>query len=245
MVKKLLRLFVILFALTLEAIAVVVALRVWVHARATGRIYADARDVRPAPVALVLGAGLYRDGTPTPALYDRVVTAVDLYKAGKVKKLLMSGDNRFVNYNEPAAMKTLAERLGVPAQDIVLDYAGRRTYDSCYRAGEIFGVQQALVVTQRFHLDRALFLCDALGVQATGVVADRRAYAPYRWWEMREVLATAAAWWDVNVRRPVPVLGEKLPIQMSNVKWRVADGRWQMADSRLQIADGGWRIADW
>jgi len=216
MVKKLTRIFLILFMLTLEAIALVVALRVWVHARVAGRIYADARDARPAPVALVLGAGLWRDGTPTPALYDRVATAVDLYKAGKVKKLLMSGDNRFANYNEPAAMKTLAERLGVPVEDIVLDYAGRRTYDSCYRARAIFGVQQAIVVSQRFHLDRALFLCDALGVQATGVVADRREYATYRWWEMREVLATAAAWWDVNIRRPVPVLGDKLPIQISN-----------------------------
>lgn len=216
MVKKLLRIFLILLTLALGALALIVALRVWVHSRVAGRIYADARDAQPAPVALVLGAGLYRDGSPTPALYDRVATAVDLYKAGKVNKLLMSGDNRFVHYNEPAAMKNLAERLGVPAEDIVLDYAGRRTYDSCYRAGAIFDVQQALVVTQRFHLDRALFLCDALGVQATGVVADRRAYAPYRWWEMREVLATAAAWWDVNVGRPVPVLGDKLPIQISN-----------------------------
>ena len=215
MVKKLERIFLILLTLTLEALALIGALRAWVHVRAAGRIYASVRDARPAPVALVLGAGLWRDGSPTPALYDRVATAVDLYKAGKVKKLLMSGDNRFVNYNEPAAMKTLAERLGVPAEDIVLDYAGRRTYDSCYRARAIFGVQQALVVTQRFHLDRALFLCDALGVQATGVVADRREYATYRWWEMREVLATAAAWWDVNIRRPVPVLGDKLPIQIS------------------------------
>lgn len=223
MVKKLSRAFIILFAITLEAIALVGALRVWVHARAAGRIYSSIRDARPAPVALVLGAGLYRDGSPTPALYDRVATAVDLYKAGKVKKLLMSGDNRFVNYNEPAAMKTLAVRLGVPAEDIVLDYAGRRTYDSCYRAGAIFDVQQALVVTQRFHLDRALFLCDALGVQAAGVVADRRQYAPYRWWEMREMLATAAAWWDVNVRRPVPVLGDKLPIQISNGKFQMSN----------------------
>src|SRR5512137_1403475 len=106
--------------------------RMIVRARAAGRVYANIRAVPPAPVALVLGAGLWKDGTPTPALYDRVATAVDLYQSGKVKKLLMSGDNRFVNYNEPAAMKTVAERLGVPAEDVVLDYAGRRTYDSCY-----------------------------------------------------------------------------------------------------------------
>jgi SanA protein len=189
-------------------------LRATVHARAAGRIYTDVAAVPPAPVALVLGAGLRQDGLPTPALHDRVETAVDLYKAGIVKKLLMSGDNRFVNYNEPAAMKTLAIRLGVPAQDIVLDYAGRRTYDSCYRAKEIFDVQRAVIVSQAFHLDRALFLCDAVGIPTVGISADRGLYGAYRWWELREVLATTAAWWDVNVRHPVPVLGEKLPIKM-------------------------------
>jgi len=185
-----------------------------VRARAAGRIHEDIHVVPPAPVALVLGAGLWQDGTPTPALYDRVATAVDLYKAGKVKKLLMSGDNRFVNYNEPAAMKKLAVQLGVPAQDIVLDYAGRRTYDSCYRAREIFQVKQVVIVTQRFHLDRSVFLCDAMGIQSVGVAADRRRYQTLPWWQVREVFATAAAWWDVNIGHPVPVLGEKLPISM-------------------------------
>ena len=202
-----------LLAVPITAFALICGLRIWVNARTAGRIYTNAGEVPPAPVALVLGAGLWRDGSPTPALYDRVATAVDLYQAGRVKKLLMSGDNRFVNYNEPAAMKKLAIQLGAPAEDIVLDYAGRRTYDSCYRAKEIFGVRKVVIVTQRFHLDRALFLCDALGVESVGVIADRRVYQTLRWWELREVLATAGAWWDVNVRHPVPVLGEKLPIQ--------------------------------
>ena len=186
--------------------------RVIVRARAARRIYADVSAVPPAPVALVLGAGLTRDGMPTLALYDRVATAVDLYKAGKVQKLLMSGDNRFVNYNEPEAMRKLAVQLGVPNDDIVLDYAGRRTYDSCYRAKEIFRVHQVVIVTQRFHLGRSIYLCDAMGIESVGMVADRRVYAAYRWWEMREMLATAAAWWDVHVGHPVPVLGERLPI---------------------------------
>jgi len=112
-------------------------------------------------------------------------------------------------------MNHLAIQLGVPAEDIVLDYAGRRTYDSCYRVKEIFGIRQAIIVTQRFHLDRSLFLCNAMGITSVGVVADRRAYQSLPWWEMREVLATAAAWWDVNVRHPVPVLGEKLPIHVN------------------------------
>jgi len=214
--KKLQMIILASVIMAVAALATLVILRAITQARASGRIYTSINAVPSAPVAIVLGAGLWRDSSPTPALYDRVATAVDLYKAGKVKKLLMTGDNRFVNYNEPAAMQRLAIQLGVPQQDIVLDYAGRRTYDSCYRAREIFEVRQAIIVTQRFHLDRALFLCDALGVESIGVAADRRVYPTYRWWELREVLATAAAWWDVCIRHPVPVLGEKLPIETDN-----------------------------
>ncbi len=189
-------------------------LRAWVHGLVGSRIYDQVQTVPPAGVALVLGAGLWADGSPTPVLYDRVATAAELYHAGIVKKLLMSGDNRFEWYNEPEEMRQLAIRLGVPDKDVVLDYAGRRTYDSCYRAKAIFGVEQVVVVTQRFHLDRALYLCDALGIQAVGVVADRRVYStPARqWWDVREAAALAGAWLDINILHPQPVLGEKLPI---------------------------------
>jgi SanA protein len=206
---------VVLLAIVIATLAALWVLRATVHTQAAPRIYTRVTDAPSAPVALVLGAGLWADGSPTPALRDRVATAVDLYKAGKVKKLLMTGDNRRVDYNEPAAMQTIALQLGVPSADIVLDYAGRRTYDSCYRAKEIFEVKQVIIVTQRFHLDRSIFLCDAMGVPAVGVVADRRVYQTLPWWELREVLATAAAWWDVNIGHPVPVLGEKLPINMN------------------------------
>ncbi len=209
------RLGIITLILTGMVLSALCALRAWFQARAANRIYTDVNSVPPAPVALVLGAGLWKNGTPTPALYDRVATAADLYRAGKVKKLLMTGDNRFINYNEPEAMRKLALQLGVPDRDIVLDYAGRRTYDSCYRAKEIFQVRQVVIVTQRFHLDRSLFLCDAMGLPAIGFVADRRPYQTLRWWELREVLATAAAWWDVNIGHPVPVLGERLPLHVN------------------------------
>jgi SanA protein len=178
--------------------------RAWVHWTVRERIYADIQAVPPATVALVLGAGLWADGTPTPALYDRVATAVDLYNTGKVRKLLMSGDNRFEWYNEPESMRKLAVQLGVPNEDIVLDYAGRRTYDSCYRAQEIFGVKDLIIVTQRFHLDRALYLCDAFGLQATGMAADRRTYTPpyAQFWWLRETPALVNAWLDVNILHP-------------------------------------------
>jgi SanA protein len=165
-------------------------------------------------VAIVFGAGLRRNGTPTSILYDRVATAAELYRQGKVEKLLLSGDNRFADYNEPGAMRQAALALGVPDAAIVLDYAGRRTYDTCYRAKEIFGVTRALLVTQNFHLPRALMICEGLGLEAAGVSADRRAYLKRAAiaWNIRELFATAAAWWDVRVTRPVPVLGERVPI---------------------------------
>ena len=209
----------LLIALFLIALVTPGFLKVWIGRQVQAYIYTSPQQVPPAGVALVLGAGLWRNGTPTPVLYDRVATAVDLYKAGKVKKLLMSGDNRIVTHNEPAAMQQLALDLGVPAEDIVLDYAGRRTYDSCYRAREIFEVEQVIVVTQRFHLDRAIYLCQSLGLEAKGVTADRRAYRPIqqRWWNIRETAALVNAWLDIHVLQPVPVLGEKLPIEISRV----------------------------
>jgi SanA protein len=165
-------------------------------------------------VAIVFGAGLHRDGSPTPVLRDRVKAAVGLYDQGKVQKLLFSGDNRFEDYNEPGAMHEYALELGVPEEDIVLDYAGRRTYDTCYRANAIFKVDQAILVTQRFHLPRAIFLCDQLGIVSQGVASDLREYSSYslRYWNLREILATMSAMWDVWIQRPVPVLGEELPI---------------------------------
>lgn len=165
-------------------------------------------------VAIVFGAGLARDGSPTAILRDRVETAVQLYWSGKVQKLLLSGDNRFASYNEPEAMRQYALSLGVPDDVIVLDYAGRRTYDTCFRAKAIFGLDSVLLVTQQFHLPRALFLCNALGLKAAGVEADNRRYWPLSLlvWNVREILATVSAFVDVYITKPIPVLGSPEPI---------------------------------
>lgn len=170
--------------------------------------------VSPERVAIVFGAGLERNGAPTPVLRDRVETAAELYKAGKVEKLLFSGDNRFIDYNEPGAMREYALQLGVPEDAIVLDYAGRRTYDTCYRAKHIFGVDEVILVTQSYHLPRALITCNGLGIQSVGVSADRRIYSriPYLIWNIREVPATLATFWDVWISHPLPVLGSEEPI---------------------------------
>lgn len=181
----------------------------------SSRAHTYSADEAPAAqVAIVFGAGLNRDGSPGAVLRDRVSTAADLYFNGKVQKLLMSGDNRFVDYNEPGAMQAYAIELGVSEVDIVLDYAGRRTYDTCYRAQHIFGIQQALLITQAYHLPRALITCRSLGMDAMGVVADQREYNPVSFtrWVIREVPATMVAFWDIYIARPLPVLGTPEPI---------------------------------
>jgi SanA protein len=176
------------------------------------KTYGEA-DVPARRVAIVFGAGLTRSGEATPILKDRVETAAKLYFAKKVEKLLMSGDNRFVDYNEPEAMRQYALSLGVPSTDIVLDYAGRRTYDTCYRAQTIFGVKAAILVTQPFHLPRAIFLCNALGMDGVGVAAHNRVYLKRSlfFWNLREIPATLTAFADV-LTRPLPVLGKPEPI---------------------------------
>jgi SanA protein len=200
-----------LSALALSAALLLGTLRWWTDMRGRPHTYTPA-DVPARRVAIVFGAGVWPNGRLSAVLEDRVLTAVDLYRTGKVRKLLMTGDNRFVDYNEPAHMRAYALALGVPEEDIVLDYAGRRTYDSCYRARHIFGVTDAILLTQAYHLDRALFTARRLGIDAVGVPADRQPYAFIRryWW--REILATAVAWWQVTVSHPLPVMGDQLPI---------------------------------
>ncbi|MBX3001016.1 MAG: YdcF family protein [Caldilineaceae bacterium] len=187
--------------------------RAWVDANSSQNIY----TVDSAPitrVAVVFGARIYPSGRLSAMLMDRVETAVQLYEAGKVEKLLLSGDNSSQYYNEPGAMMAYALQRGVPAEDIQLDYAGLRTYDTCYRAQAIFDLDAAVLVTQRFHLPRALFTCEQLGMEVFGVAADQRDYDPrsIAWSEMREIPATLMALLDIVRRQPPTFLGEQIPL---------------------------------
>lgn len=155
------------------------------------------------PVAIVFGAGLLRDGRPSPVLADRVATAAILYRQRKVQRLLMSGTGRADGYDEPAAMRDLAVALGVPASDVQIDRGGTRTFETCYRAREVFRIDRALLVSQRYHLPRALVSCRAVGIDANGVSADLRRYNPRSqgYWELREFPATLVALWEAYVKR--------------------------------------------
>ena len=187
-----------------------------IQSQAAGKIKDSITEIKlenPPRIAVVLGAKVWENGEPSHALEDRIITAAELYRSGRVRKILMSGDNPTESYDEPTAMQATAVRLGVPDADIVLDFAGRRTYDTCYRAKEIFGVQKAIIVTQEFHQARSLYLCGNLGVDSIGITANRRRYEGERYWAFREFFSTASAWFEINFLALAPVGGEKEPIQ--------------------------------
>jgi len=199
-------LLLLLLATTTWALARVVA------GAERGRVFTVA-EAPTREIALVFGAGVFPDGELSPPLADRVRAAVELYQKGKVRKLLMSGDNGRRTYDESTAMKQYAVALGVRPQDVVLDYAGFHTYDSCYRARAVFDVHSAVLVTQRFHLARALFTCAGLGVDAVGVAADQQHYQRALWYRIREELARARAFLQVKITHPKPrFLGPKVPM---------------------------------
>ena len=171
-----------------------------------------AEAAEPAQVALVLGAGVTRSGYPTPMLRDRLETALELYRAGKVQKLLLSGDHGRTDYDEVNAMRRYLEERGVPPEDLFLDHAGFDTYDSMYRAAAVFQVEDVIVVTQEFHLPRALWIATRLGLDAQGVAADRFRYGVERAYAARELAARVKAFGEVAVRRRPVFLGPVIPI---------------------------------
>ncbi|MEI6462143.1 MAG: ElyC/SanA/YdcF family protein [bacterium] len=176
-------------------------------------MYSSIDKVPESYTALVLGAGLEGDG-PSDMLRDRIVSAVELYKAGKVKKLIMSGDNRFEDHNEPKVMIETANKLGVPLSDMQADYAGRRTYDSCYRLKNIFSQTSTIIVTQSFHITRAVFTCESLGVKSVGFVSDNDKYSTETWnyYKFRDILGLVKSVYDLWISSPAVVGGEKIKI---------------------------------
>ena len=161
-------------------------------------------DAPRRSVALVFGAGLNRSGRPSAVLTDRVAVASELFHRGKVDTLLMSGTRRDDDYDETRSMAELAVEMGVPESAILVDPNGIRTYETCREARDTFQVSEALLVTQHFHLPRALATCRGLGVNALGVSADLRDYHPRasRYWEIREIPATLVALWETYIDPP-------------------------------------------
>jgi vancomycin permeability regulator SanA len=171
------------------------------------------QNIPKKQIALVFGAGVYPSGQPTPYLQWRVETAVKLLQAGRVDKILVSGDNSTSHYNEPQAMRDLAIKLGAKRNDVIADYAGYSTYDSCYRARYIFQVRDAILVSQGYHLPRAVMTCNGIGINSVGVAALRTGRDSAINYIVREWLSTDKAMVQLLVKPSPTLLGKPEPIQ--------------------------------
>lgn len=179
----------------------------WMHTTAGDRLRTTA-DVPAQEVAVVFGAGLWK-GRPTPYLAHRLDAAAELYRTGKVRVLLVTGDNSRTEYDEPSAMRTYLAARGVPDDKVVSDYAGFDTWDSCVRAKKIFGVNRAVLVTQDFHIKRAVALCDAAGVASYGVGVAEPHDATWYYGTTRELAAAGKAALDAALRPDPHFLGSR------------------------------------
>ena len=172
----------------------------------------DAALIGDFDCIVVLGCGVQDDGTPSHMLEDRLRRGVDLYKGGVAPKLLMSGDHGRTHYDEVNTMKQYAIDAGVPSEDIFMDHAGFSTYESMYRAKDIFCAKKILIVTQKYHLYRAIYVARALGLDAYGVACDYRTYAGQTYRDIREILARDKDFFTA-IFKPSPTYGgETIPV---------------------------------
>jgi SanA protein len=197
--------------------AVVIGGNLWIVLRAQGRVFSDVVDVPTNDVALVLGTSArLKGGGNNPFFAGRMAAAAELYRAGKVRHLLLSGDNREARYDEPSSMRDALAKLGVPGDAVTLDYAGFRTLDSFARAKKVFGVDRLTIVTDDFHSPRAVLLARHFGIDA---YAYHSTPVPMRWstkTRVREIAARFRALLDLYVLRTKPhFLGPRihLPVQ--------------------------------
>ncbi len=186
----------------------------WVRWATAAYRFDDVVSIPSQQVAIVFGAGI-RNNQPSSALRERLDGAIRLYQAGKVQHLLMSGDNSQVNYDEVSVMREYALAHGVPARAITRDYAGFSTYETCYRAKAIFDLEQAILVTQEYHLPRAIYTCRALGINAIGLSIPDWSHQPEQAttyyppmtqvrYTTREWLARCKALFEVHISQPQP-----------------------------------------
>ncbi|MBE6757538.1 MAG: SanA protein [Ruminococcaceae bacterium] len=172
----------------------------------------EATTLTDVDCVVVLGCLVREDGTPSDMLRDRLKRGVALYKEGAAPKLLMSGDHGRQEYNEVETMKAYAVGEGVPSEDVFMDHAGFSTYETMYRAREIFGAKKVLVVTQEYHLYRALYIAERLGLEAWGVASDYETYYGQTKRDVREVLARVKDCFLSHFQPQPTFLGEAIPV---------------------------------
>ena len=200
-----------LFCLGITGAAVVFGLSSYMKNETAGKII-TAEEATDADCILVLGCGVREDGSPSLMLRDRLEKGIELYEAGAAPKLLMSGDHGRKDYDEVNLMKGYAMEKGVPSEDIFMDHAGFSTYDSMYRARDIFCAEKVIIVSQEYHLYRALYLAEKLGLKAYGVPALDVNYRGQAYREFREMLARAKDFCTAVIQPQPKFLGEEIPI---------------------------------
>ena len=212
--KAIMRIAFICLAVMLLGAILVFGINGWVVHQGGKYIYnpADAEQLENIDCILVLGCGVREDGTPSAMLEDRLRRGVELYKAGIAPKILMSGDHGQTNYDEVNTMKQYAIDAGVPSEDIFMDHAGFSTYESMHRAKTVFCAEKILIVTQEYHLYRAIYAARALGLEAYGVACDYRAYSGQLYRDIREILARDKDFFTA-IFKPEPTYGgEIIPV---------------------------------
>lgn len=201
--------------LTLASILIVVVVivaNIAVPLKSKKYLYGSASDIPACYTAIVLGAKVNADGRPSDYLQDRLDCAVELYRAGKVRRFLLSGDHGRTTYDEVNNMKLYLEKQGIPTADIFLDHAGFDTYNTMVRAKKIFRVTDAIIVTQAFHLPRAIYIARSKGLKAYGFKADKRVYSGMKALRFREVPARVKAFAEVTLHKRPHFLGTQIPI---------------------------------
>ena len=212
--KLILRIIIALVIIGVLGIAAVAGINGIVIGTAAGRILSpeEAAQLTDVDCILVLGCLVNNGGVPSDMLHDRLRQAVELYHLGAAPKLLMSGDHGRENYDEVDAMKTYAVGEGIASEDVFMDHAGFSTYESMYRAKEVFGAKKVIIVTQEYHLYRAVYIAGSLGLDAYGVTSDYNRYLGQFRRDVREVLARVKDF-GTSIFKPEPTyLGETIPI---------------------------------
>jgi SanA protein len=210
--KKLKTILLIGVLLLIAGIIVVFLINIYILKTSENYIFQEIRDLPQTQAALVLGAMVYSNGEMSDIFADRVITARELYSAGKVDKLIISGDHGQNGYDEVNVAKEYLLKNEVAPQDIFLDHAGFDTYDSIYRAKEIFQIESMVVVTQEFHVPRAVYIGNALNIETYGYIADRQEYLAASYNFLRESLARIKAFLNVIFHSSPKYSGKEIPI---------------------------------
>ena len=212
--RTLITILIVLASLALFGAAVVFGINAWVVHSGGKYILTpeDAASLSDVDCILVLGCGVWDDGRPSHMLEDRLKRGISLYNSGAAPKLLMSGDHGRENYDEVNTMKNYAIEAGVSSADIFMDHAGFSTYESMYRAKDIFCAEKIIIVSQQYHLYRAIYTARALGIEAYGVAADYRSYSGQLYRDIREILARDKDFFVAIFQPDYPYGGETIPV---------------------------------